>query len=261
MVKPARSSQRKSSASFSYLSYFCLIHFFNKDHTHTVILYYVRGASYFFLHAASKPQVVAITVSGPQFYTGRHCLVHHGFSWAGERPKPLVLVPLPAFPPCDFSFSPQCQQGCFRSQTPHSILLCLAGNCGFSCCRRRWLCRFLLPALVVYQPLHREEILKLTVGAAAVATSQSWLLGGIIQRKGEVHRGLPSCAIDTSPSWKQRGFSVFWEPQRIFLHLPTGGVIGQTLDWTIRQSSQPTNSRLSVQKTCGQLGKTNFKAV
>ncbi|KAK4812272.1 LOW QUALITY PROTEIN: hypothetical protein QYF61_012947, partial [Mycteria americana] len=36
--------------------------------------------------------------------------------------------------------------------------------------------------------LHQEETLKLTVGAAAVATSQSWLLGGIIQRKGEVER-------------------------------------------------------------------------
>lgn len=180
MIKPARSSQRKSSVSFSYLSYFYRIHFFNKDHTHTVLC---QGCLLFLLACSFK-------TPGCSYYCFRITILHrealseekhHGFSWAGERPKPPVLVPLPAFPPYDFSFSPHFRQSWFRKSTPpHSTPLCLAGSCGFSCCRRRWLCRFLLPAPVVYQPLHQEETLKLTVGAAAEATSQSWLLGGII---------------------------------------------------------------------------------
>jgi len=125
MVKPARSSQRKSSVSFSYLSYFCLIHFFNKDHTHTALC---QGCLLFLLACSFR-------TPGCSYYCFRTTILHrealseekhHGFSWAGDRPKPPVLVPLPVFPPCDCSFSPQLLQGCFRKLNPplHSSVSC-----------------------------------------------------------------------------------------------------------------------------------------
>lgn len=188
----------------------------------------------------------------------------HGFCWAEGRPKPPVPVPLPAFPPCDFSCSPQHRQGCFRKSTPplHSSVSC----------RQLWL-QLLQNVMTLQVSPSCPQSLSTSpsrgatqVGADAVATSQPWLLAGINQEeRRSTQEGLPSCAIaTTSPSWKKkktRRISAFWEAPRIFLHLPTGGAVGQTLAWTLLEPSQPTNSRLSVQNTHVQLGKANFKAV
>lgn len=196
MVKPARTSQRNNSVSFSRLPYFCLIHFFNKDHTHAVLC---QGCILFLLACSFK-------IPGCIHYCFKTTILHrkalseekhHGFSWAGERPKSPVLVPLPAFPPCDFlsfhSFSGSLQE---VKYLPTSSLLCLAGSCGFSCCRR-----YLLPVLAVYQPLRQDVTLKLTVGAAAAATSRDgWHHS---EERRSAQKGLPSCATATGPSWKK----------------------------------------------------------
>lgn len=48
------------------------------------MLYYIRGASYFFLLCASKPQAAAITVSGLQLNSEAVSEEkHHGFSGLG----------------------------------------------------------------------------------------------------------------------------------------------------------------------------------
>lgn len=110
----------------------------------------------------------------------------HGFCWAGGRPKPPVPVPLPAFPPCDFSGSPQHRQGCFRKSTPplHSSVSC----------RQLWL-QLLQNVMTLQVSPSCPQSLSTSpsrgatqVGADAVATSQPWLLAGISQRKEEVHR-------------------------------------------------------------------------
>lgn len=259
MAKPARSSQRKSSDSFSYLSYFCFIHFFSKDHTHTALC---QERLLFLLACSFKTPDCT-------YYCFRTTILHrealseekyHNFSSARERCKPPVLVPLPAFPPCDFSLSPQFRQGCFRKSTPplHSS----------ASCKQLWL-----------QLLQKAMTLQVSSSCpCSLSTSQSrgdtqadsWCSCCSYQpvmatgwhrseERRSTQKGLPSCAIDTALPGKNQGVSVFWEPQRIFLHLPTGGAIGQTLDWTIFIPPSPPTAG-SVQKTCVQLSKANFKA-
>lgn len=264
MVERARSSKKKkkkSSISFSYLSHLCLTHVFNKDHTHTVLW---EGYLLFLLACSFKPPSCS-------YYCFRTTILHrealseeklHGFSWAEGRLKPPVLVPLPAFPLRDFFFLSTVSAGLLQEiKPPRSAPLGLAGSCGFSCCRRRWLCRFLLPAPAVRGRLHQEETLKPAVGAAAVATGQSWLLGGVIQRKGEVPRkACPAVQQTQALPGKIEGFQSFWNPKGFSSTFLQVERLGSHLTEPFSCPPSPPTAD-SVQKACVQLGKANFKAV
>lgn len=154
MVKTAISTNKKL---FHFHIFIFFIHISNKKRTHMVL----RQGYLLFLPADSfKP--VSVSIPGPQLDTRRHCQKKSSMVSVGLRGDPnhqFQFLCLPFLPVISLALH-STGKAASGSQPPHSTLLCLAGSCGFSCCRTWWLCRFLLPVLRVYQPLHQEGPLK-----------------------------------------------------------------------------------------------------
>lgn len=238
MVKPARSSQ--SSLSFPYLPYF-LPHMLFQKGPHTDCT--MSGLS---------PISYCIQPQNPRLYL-LLCQDHNSIQedtarrdapqcvslGLGKDPNHQFWFLCLPFLPVIFLSLHSFGRVVSGSQTPHSTILCLAGSCGFSCCSRWWLRRFLLPALVVYQPLHQEEILKLDSWCSCCSYQPVMGTGWHQSEKSEkfTERSTQLCNRH-KPFLEKTRVSVFWGPQRIFLHLPTGGAVGQMLDWTVLKPYQ-----------------------
>lgn len=243
MVKPARSSLRKkkSVTFFTFLLpvYFLLIHFFNKDHTHTL---QCQGCL-LYLPACSFKSPVFQDHNSTQGVTVRRKALWFLLGWV--RPKPPVLVPLPAFPPCDSPFSAQ------FCATPslHSCVSCRQ-PCLSCCCRWRSCSISFLPLSSVSLSMERRHS---SWGCSCWSYQRAKAVGW--QHSGErrsTQKGLTSSAIRTNlllPA-KKKGFLSFWGPQRVFLHLSTAGEIGQNQTEPSSSPPSPPTEVLSSKDLC-----------
>lgn len=207
---------------------------------------------------SSCMQLQIPSVSGAQFYTGsqKKCTVvslgvgrdpNHQFYFLCLPFSLVILLSLHSFVGVALG-----------SQTPHSILVCPAGSPG---CSRGWFCS--IPFLFLRSLSLSIDRRHSSWGCSCWSYQPAKTAGGQhSEERRSTQKGLTSSAIHTNlllPG-KSEGFQPFWEPQRIFLHLPTGGELGQTLDWIILKPSQPTN-RFCSKDMCVELSKAKFKAV
>lgn len=122
------------------------------------------------------------------------------FLRAGGRPKPLVPVPLPAFPPCDYSLPTVSRRLLQEVKAPAAL---------FCSCRQLWL-----------QLLHKAMTLQVSPSCprslstppsrgdteagswCSCRSSQPAMATGwhLSEERRSTQEGLPSCAIGTTPS-------------------------------------------------------------